>query len=93
MQHPISASIATRQEMLIAQKAYAEAALAMCLFASSLFEDQRTHPDQDARTDASPLLNILTPVVKSWSAKYGCLSNEMAMQVLGRLAARSACPA
>ena len=71
------------RRMLIAQKAYAEAALAMCLFASSLFEDQHTHPDQDARADALLLLDVLTPVVKSWSARYGCLSNEMAMQVLG----------
>jgi butyryl-CoA dehydrogenase len=29
------------------------------------------------------LLDILTPVVKSWPAKYGCTANEMAMQVLG----------
>jgi alkylation response protein AidB-like acyl-CoA dehydrogenase len=71
------------RRLLIAQKAYAEGALALCLYASSLFEDQHTHPDPAARSSAQCLLDILTPVVKSWPARYGCTANEMAMQVLG----------
>jgi alkylation response protein AidB-like acyl-CoA dehydrogenase len=71
------------RRLLLAQKSYAEGALALCLYASSLFEDQHTHPDPDRRKSARLLLDVLTPVVKSWPAKYGCCSNEMAMQVLG----------
>ena len=32
------------RRLLLTQKAYAEGALALCLLASALFEDQRTHP-------------------------------------------------
>jgi alkylation response protein AidB-like acyl-CoA dehydrogenase len=71
------------RRLLIAQKSFSEGALALCLYASSLFEDQHTHPDSAEREQAGLLLDVLTPIVKSWSAKYGCASNEMAMQVLG----------
>lgn len=71
------------RRMLIAQKAYAEGALALCMYATSLFEDQHTHPDPQQRASAQLLLDVLTPVVKSWPARYGCASNDMAMQVLG----------
>jgi butyryl-CoA dehydrogenase len=71
------------RRMLLAQKTYAEGSLAMCLYASALFEDQHTHPDPQARRDAALLLDILTPVVKSWPSKYGCASNDLAIQILG----------
>lgn len=71
------------RRMLLAQKAYAEGALALCLYASSLYEDEHTHPDQSHRDAAGVLLGLLTPVVKSWSARYGCEANELAIQVLG----------
>ena len=71
------------RRLLLTQKAYAEGALALCLLASALFEDQRTHPEPAERERASLLLDLLTPVVKSWPAKYGCQANDMAIQVLG----------
>ena len=71
------------KRMLLAQKVYAEGSLALCLLASSLFEDQSTAPEADARQRAAWLLDLLTPVVKSWPSKYGTKANELAMQVLG----------
>lgn len=71
------------RRLLLAQKAYAEGSLALCLYACSLFEDQHTHPDAPARDDARRLLDVLTPVVKSWPARYGAVANDMAIQVLG----------
>jgi alkylation response protein AidB-like acyl-CoA dehydrogenase len=71
------------RRMLLLQKCYSEGAMALCLYAASLFEDAHTHPDANARDKASLLLDLLTPVVKTWSAKYGCVSNELAIQVLG----------
>ncbi|MFT3819550.1 MAG: acyl-CoA dehydrogenase [Rubrivivax sp.] len=71
------------RRLLLAQKTYAEGSLALCLHASSLFEDQHTHPDAGAREAARRLLDVLTPVVKSWSARYGAAANDMAIQVLG----------
>jgi butyryl-CoA dehydrogenase len=71
------------RRMLLAQKAYAEGALAMSLYGASLAEDQHTHPDRAARETAALLLDLLTPVIKSWPSKYGCLANDHAIQVLG----------
>ena len=71
------------RRLLLAQKTYAEGSLALCLYACSLFEDQHTHPEAQAREDARRLLDVLTPVVKSWPARYGAAANDMAIQVLG----------
>ncbi|GAB2781729.1 acyl-CoA dehydrogenase [Halomonas shantousis] len=71
------------RRMLLAQKAYAEGALSLCLYASSLAEDSHTAPDESARRDASLLLDLLTPVVKSWPSRYGVQANDLAIQVLG----------
>lgn len=71
------------RRLLTAQKAYAEGSLALCLYACSLFEDERTHPNAEIRERAALLLDLLTPVVKSWPSRYGCAANDMAIQVLG----------
>jgi butyryl-CoA dehydrogenase len=71
------------RRLLLAQKVYAEGSLALCLYAGSLFEDQQSHPQERRRADARRLLDLLTPVVKSWPARYGASANDMAIQVLG----------
>jgi alkylation response protein AidB-like acyl-CoA dehydrogenase len=71
------------KRLLLTQKVYAEGALALCLQASAWFEDQHSHPDPGRREVAGHLLDLLTPVVKSWPSRYGCRSNDMAIQVLG----------
>ncbi|MCL6416857.1 acyl-CoA dehydrogenase [Aestuariirhabdus sp. Z084] len=71
------------RRMLLAQKAYCEGSMALCLFASSLFEDSNTAPDEAERKQAFTLLDLLTPVVKSFPSRYGLKANEMAIQVLG----------
>jgi len=71
------------RRMLLAQKAYAEGSLAMCLYASSLFEDSQTADTDEQRKAAYQLLDLITPVVKSWPSKYGVMANDLAIQVLG----------
>ncbi len=71
------------RRMLLAQKVYAEGALAMCLYASALFEDSHTAATDEERQNAFLLLDLLTPLVKSWPSKYGLKANELAIQVLG----------
>ncbi len=71
------------RRLLLAQKAYAEGGLFMCLFASSLFEDQHTAPDPGWRRQAALLLDLITPIVKSWPSRYGCVANDHAIQILG----------
>jgi len=71
------------RRMLLAQKAYSEGALAMCLYASSLFEDTQTAATEQERQQALLLLDLITPMVKSWPSKYCLKANELAIQVLG----------
>lgn len=71
------------RRMLLTQKAYAEGSLALCFYACSLFEDSRTAADHEARQRAHALLDLMTPMVKSFPAKYGCIANELAIQVHG----------
>ena len=71
------------RRMLLAQKSYAEGSLALCLYATSLSEDSKTADSPDDRRDAALLLDFLTPIVKSYPSKYGCVSNDLAIQVLG----------
>ena len=71
------------RRMLLAQKAYSEGALAMCFYGSALYEDSNTAETEQQREQAFELLELLTPVIKSWPSKYGPESNNLAIQVLG----------
>lgn len=71
------------RRMLLAQKAYVEGALSLCLYAARLVDDQATHPDATARNEAGLLLDLLTPVVKAWPSEFCLEANKLAMQVLG----------
>ena len=71
------------RRMLLAQKAYAEGAWSLCLFASQLVDDWKTHPTESGRRQAFELLDFLTPIVKTWPSEYGPKANDLAIQVLG----------
>lgn len=71
------------RRMLLAQKAYVEGSLALCMYASSLQEDAHSAPDAQTRDKAAQLLDLITPVVKSYPSRYGLEANVMAIQVLG----------
>lgn len=70
------------RRMLLAQKAYVEGALALVLFSSLLVDETRTAPADEARR-AHQLLELLTPVSKSWPSKWGLAANDLAIQVHG----------
>ena len=71
------------RRMLLMQKAYAEGSLALCLYASSLVEDAHTLANAQAREDAAQLLDLLTPMVKTWPSRYGLLACDLGIQILG----------
>ena len=71
------------RRMLLAQKAYAEGAMALCLFGASLADDSATAPVEKDRAEARQLLEFLMPMIKSWPSEYGPKANDMAIQVLG----------
>ncbi|EED36758.1 acyl-CoA dehydrogenase domain protein [Luminiphilus syltensis NOR5-1B] len=86
--NPLSAPVALIdhadvRRMLLAQKAYAEGAFSLCLFASQLVDDARTHPDSEQREWAHDLLDFLTPIVKTFPSEFGPRANDLAIQVLG----------
>ncbi|HVY83310.1 MAG TPA: acyl-CoA dehydrogenase [Steroidobacteraceae bacterium] len=70
------------RRMLLAQKAYVEGALALVLFSALLVDEVRTAAPDAARR-AHELLELLTPVSKSWPSKWGVAANDLAIQVHG----------
>jgi butyryl-CoA dehydrogenase len=71
------------RRMLLAQKAYAEGAYALCLLGTQLGDDALTAPIEQDRIDAFTLLDFLTPMIKTWPSEYGPKANYLAIQVLG----------
>jgi len=53
------------------------------LWCARLLDDVRTAPDPDARRRARLLLDVLTPVAKSWPSQWGLAANDLAIQVHG----------
>jgi len=71
------------RRMLLAQKSYAEGALALNLYCSTLLDDQQTAETDEERKLAGQLLDILTPIVKSWPSQWCQEGTSLAIQVLG----------
>lgn len=71
------------KRMLLAQKAYVEGGLSLCLYGASLLDDVHTHPNPEQAQKAQYLLDLLTPVIKSWCSEYGPKANDLAIQILG----------
>ncbi|MBD3922995.1 acyl-CoA dehydrogenase [Nocardioides cavernae] len=71
------------RRMLLAQKSYVEGALALNLYCSRLLDVQATARDEEERTGTGRLLDLLTPIAKSWPSQWGQESNSLAIQVLG----------
>jgi Acetyl-CoA dehydrogenase C-terminal like/Acyl-CoA dehydrogenase, C-terminal domain len=70
------------RRMLLAQKAYCEGGLALGLFAARLVDEQHTGEAAEA-AEAAMLLDLITPVVKSWPSRWCLEANSLAIQVLG----------
>ena len=70
------------RRMLLAQKSYVEGALALGLYCARLVDDEKTGSPEEAAA-ATTLLDVLTPVAKSWPSQWCLKANELAVQVLG----------
>jgi len=71
------------KRMLLAQKSYVEGALALNLYCAKLVDDERTGEDDATRNEAKLLLDILTPIAKSWPSQWCLEANNLAIQVHG----------
>ena len=70
------------KRMLLAQKAYGEGALALVLYCARLVDEQHTGNPQ-AADEARLLLEVLTPIAKSWPSEWCLEANSLAIQVHG----------
>ena len=70
------------KRMLLAQKSYCEGALALELYCARLVDEQHT-ADAQAADDARLLLEVLTPIAKSWPSEWCLEANSLAIQIHG----------
>jgi len=70
------------KRMLLAQKAYSEGALALALYCARLVDEQHTGAPAAAK-NAALLLEMLTPIAKSWPSEWCLEANSLAIQVHG----------
>jgi len=71
------------RRLLLAQKAAVEGALALCLYAAALVDRIHTADSEAEGGRLSLLLDMLTPMVKSWPSEFCLEANKQAIQVLG----------
>ncbi|HLL12787.1 MAG TPA: acyl-CoA dehydrogenase [Rubrivivax sp.] len=71
------------KRMLLAQKAYVEGGLALELYCARLVDELNTAEDASTRSEAGTLLEVLTPIAKSWPSEWCLEANSLAIQVHG----------
>lgn len=71
------------KRMLMAQKAAVEGGLALCAYCATLVDRRITSTDPDERRRLDLLLDLLTPIAKSWPSEHCLEANKLAIQILG----------
>jgi hypothetical protein len=70
------------KRMLLAQKSICEGALALQLYCAKLVDDKATG-DANTSADAALMLEMLTPISKSWPSENCLEANSLAIQIHG----------
>jgi hypothetical protein len=70
------------KRMLLAQKSYCEGSLALELYCARLVDEQHTG-DATSADEARLLLEVLTPIAKSWPSEWCLEANSLAIQIHG----------
>ena len=70
------------KRMLLAQKSYVEGGLALELYCGRLVDEARTGTPESV-PEIKALLEILTPIAKSWPSEWCLEANNLAIQVHG----------
>ena len=71
------------KRMLLAQKAYVEGGMALALYCARLVDIAACPESEEEAASAGMLLDILTPVAKSWPSQWCLEANSLAIQVHG----------
>jgi alkylation response protein AidB-like acyl-CoA dehydrogenase len=71
------------RRMLLASKSYVEGGMALVMYCARLLDEQETGETQEARSLASLLLDVLTPIAKAWPSQWCLVANDLAIQIHG----------
>jgi butyryl-CoA dehydrogenase len=71
------------RRMLLAQKCWVEGGLALVLYCARLADLERCAAGAGERARLNGLLELLTPIAKSWPSEYCLEANKLAIQVHG----------
>jgi butyryl-CoA dehydrogenase len=71
------------KRMLLAQRAAVEGALALIFYCAALVDRKTVAPAAAEAEDLELLLQVLTPIAKSWPSEHCLEANKWAIQVLG----------
>lgn len=71
------------KRLLMTQKVYVEGAFALEFYAARLLDEQKIANNDEQRNRATLLLELLTPICKSWPSEFCLEANKHAIQVLG----------
>ena len=71
------------KRMLMTQKAFVEGAQMLMYYSSQIIDQQKLSNDTQQNKRMGLLLDLLTPICKSWPSEYCLEANKLAIQVLG----------
>ena len=71
------------KRMLMTQKAFIEGAQMLMYYSAQIIDQQKISGDRDEIARMQLLLELLTPICKSWPSEYCLEANKLAIQVLG----------
>ena len=71
------------KRMLMTQKAFVEGAQALIFFCARLVDRTKISDEKTEKERLGLLLDLLTPIAKSWPSEYCLEANKLAIQVLG----------
>ncbi len=71
------------KRMLMTQKAFVEGAQMLVYYCARLIDQQKLAADKEQQQRIELLLDLLTPIAKSWPSEFCLEANKLAIQVLG----------
>ena len=71
------------KRLLMSQKANVEGALALMYYSAKLLDEQKIAESEEQRNRVTLLLELLTPICKSWPSEFCLEANKHAIQILG----------
>lgn len=71
------------KRLLMTQKAYVEGALGLMYYSAKLLDQIKISDDEQEKNRLNLLLELLTPICKSWPSEFCLEANKHAIQILG----------